>query len=72
MAIMGLILHAKDIEAGKPLTSVVSNHLQMPFLEVETNNGQLAVEMAAHMPSPRVFRSHLPLQSFSGSLEEES
>ncbi len=70
MAILGLILQAKDLEAGKDINSTTYFLTKMPFMETEWIDGDTGGDKFRQLTPPRVMKTHLPIAPYQGLLKK--
>ena len=69
MTTIHLITMAEQLEKGNDYDPVDIFH-KMPFIEAELADGTLSADIAAKLPPPRYYKSHLPFSLWRKNIEK--
>ena len=70
LAMIRLILGAKDLEEGKDVPLTGPSARSMPFIETEKVTGETAADQFTKLEQPRIMKTHLPYSHWKEQLEK--
>ena len=70
IAMMRLILGAKELEEGKDVPLTGPSVRPIPFIETEKASGETAADVFTKLEQPRIMKSHLPYSHWKEQLDK--